>query len=206
MARRTILTLADDEGVEQRLDVVGLDRLAFDRLLAEHPPRLAEKSLWNDVTFPPALISACTGLPPTAAARYWTDGPVDETDDVLEACVELSAPGSWVWAKQRLLRDPRLRMEMRVCTRAGIPHSHFLGGPLVWTDDDQDLALAAYELEQDRCPGCGIHTEAMKDPDAARIEQFECFWCEQLDAAREAVPTEAKNRVHSFVAPVTAEA
>lgn len=206
MTRQTLLVLTDDDGGETRLPISGLDRLAYDRLLAGHPPRPREKSLWNEATFPPALIAACTGQSLAETELLWERGEVDEAEEILEACVRLSAPGSWEWAKRRLLRDPRLRLELRFCGKAGVSHSHFLGGPRLFTDDDQDLALASLDLDLDRCPGeCGVPTAAMNDPDAASVEQLTCIHCEQLEIARKSIPPEERDRVHVFVVPAPPE-
>jgi hypothetical protein len=201
--RRSVLVLTDVDGGETQLTVTGLDRLAYDRLLADHPPRHDRAELWNEETFSPALISACTGRSDLWAEQFWVEAAVDEAETVMQECVALSAPGSWDWAKRRLLRDLRLRTELRLCLKAGIPHSHFLGGPLGWTDDDQDLALASFELDADRCPGpCGMPTSAMQDPDAGAVEQVSCVHCEQLALARKQVPDEERDRIHVYITPV----
>lgn len=37
----------------------------------------------------------------------------------------------------------------------GIPHSHFLGGPLRWSDLDREKARAYRAWKAQRCTGCG---------------------------------------------------
>lgn len=84
---------------------------------------------------------------------------------------------------------------MGVCRQYRIPHSHFLGGPLVWTDDDRNKAiahehhLAAREVE--RCDQCGTHPDDWRDPITGRPEAVvwephveECEGCARIEAAR----------------------
>ena len=53
---------------------------------------------------------------------------------------------------------------MGYCAPRGIPHSHFLGGPDVWTQEDREKALAWHQRELERCPHCGTHPDEW-DPD-----------------------------------------
>lgn len=195
------LTLADDAGESLHLTVTGLDRLAFDQLVEDHAPRPGEDLLWNDATFPPELIAACTGRSLAWAEHFWHASEVDEAEDVFEVCLRQSGPGLWTWATWRLQRDPRVRLELRLCNKAGISHSHFLGGPRVWTERDRDLALAALELDLDRCPGCGVAREDMQDPDAAEIVQDSCVHCELKAHMWNAIPEAERDRVHLMVVP-----
>lgn len=202
MSRTEDLVLTDDDERTEHLTVTGLDRLAFDRLVEDHPPKPGERLLWNEHTFPPELIAACTGRTVAWATEFWHNGEIDATEDVLETCIRLSGPGLWTWASWRLRRDPRLSMELRLCNKAGISHSHFLGGPAEWTDRDRDLALAALEADLDRCPGCGVRREDMQNPDAADVEQFPCVHCELKAQMWAAIPDGERNRVHLSVVPV----
>ena len=45
--------------------------------------------------------------------------------------------------------------ELALCDQMGIPHSHFLGGPLRWTEDDQEKALAYHQFKGNVCRTCG---------------------------------------------------
>lgn len=192
MAGQQIVGL-DDETVL----VVGLPRAGFDLLVEDHPPRDGKAEPWNDDTFPPALIALCTRSSLDEARRRWDDAEVDSAEQLLEVCVRMSAPGSWAWATRRLLRDPRLRMEMRFCNGAGLSHDTFLG----WSDRAQDLALAAYLLGIDCCPGCGVRTELMQDVEAADIEQMPCVHCEQRNQVTASMPADARDRIHVVVVP-----
>lgn len=48
---------------------------------------------------------------------------------------------------------------MAICHQYGIPHSFYLGGPLLWTEDDRDKAAAYAELLRQTCNGCGTRAE-----------------------------------------------
>lgn len=48
---------------------------------------------------------------------------------------------------------------MNYCGPAGLPHSHFLGGPAVWTDQDREKALAWQALKKATCSGCGTRRD-----------------------------------------------
>lgn len=68
---------------------------------------------------------------------------------------------------------------MAYCGPRGIPHSHFLGGPLEWGPDDREKALWWEIHERQRCPHCGIRPEEFeKDRDAYVPEDHHCRGCE----------------------------
>lgn len=53
---------------------------------------------------------------------------------------------------------------MAACVAHGISHSHFLGGPPVWTPEDRDKAVW-YEIhKREACPSCGTRPDEW-DPD-----------------------------------------
>ena len=83
----------------------------------------------------------------------------------------------------------------------GIPHSHFLGGPLVWTEQDRDKALA-YRREMDKiCKGCGVNpTDFDTDPDSWIGDFYVCPGCARLEEERSNVPDDAKG-VHYRLLP-----
>jgi hypothetical protein len=57
---------------------------------------------------------------------------------------------------KRLIADERLRTELELCDRWGIPHSLFLGaGDGRWTPRDRDKALAYRAYQRTVCPQCG---------------------------------------------------
>lgn len=49
--------------------------------------------------------------------------------------------------------------ELALCDQMGLPHSQFLGGPPVWTPDDQEKALAFRAWKLNVCPTCGTEPE-----------------------------------------------
>lgn len=70
----------------------------------------------------------------------------------------------------------------------GIPHSHFLGGPLVWTDLDQDKALAWNREQRKLCPGCRTKkSEWDRDKDAYVGNTEVCPGCDRLEQEQENV-------------------
>ena len=57
---------------------------------------------------------------------------------------------------KRLIRDERLRRELELCDRWGIPHSQFRGiGDGRWTERDRQKALAWLDYQKTVCPQCG---------------------------------------------------
>lgn len=174
--------------------VRGLDRQQWRDLLEKHPPRNADEA-FNEDTFPPALIAACTGL--AGAEQWWEESPVDAAEDLFTECLRLSNPGSWAWASRALSRDGRLAAEVALATSMGIPHSAFLA----WPDRDQDLALAQHAREGDHCPGCGVPEAAMQDPTAAEPVTRRCLHCQAKASAIENIPAEMRGFVHVFVVP-----
>lgn len=81
-----------------------------------------------------------------------------------------------------------------MCEVYRISHSHFLGGPPVWTQADRDKAIW-YQVEKARtCQACGTHPDDW-DPakggrrDAYVVSVTRCPGCaalEQFQEAREA--------------------
>lgn len=77
---------------------------------------------------------------------------------------------------------------MAYCGPRGIPHSHFLGGPPAWTDEDRDKALAWSERERQTHHKCGTRRDEW-DPDrGGRRDAYDylpdvCPGCEALERA-----------------------
>lgn len=90
----------------------------------------------------------------------------------------------------RLRHDARLAEELAFCRSAGIPHSHFLGGRLRWSDSDQDKALAFERYRRLACFGCGTFPDEWLDPTTGRTvadppyiaEAVRCYGCAERDA------------------------
>jgi hypothetical protein len=91
--------------------------------------------------------------------------------------------------RQRLRDDARFCAEMAYCGPAGIPHSHFLGGPLTWTRDDQDKALAWQQSRREVCSGCGTFPDEWIDLETGRTvleqpyvaEATHCWGCAEIE-------------------------
>lgn len=61
---------------------------------------------------------------------------------------------------KRLIRDERLRRELELCDRWGIPHSQFRGiGDGRWTERDRAKAIAYLDYQKSVCPQCGTRHE-----------------------------------------------
>lgn len=71
---------------------------------------------------------------------------------------------------------------MSYCGPRGIPYLHWLGGPMVWTQLDRDLALAWLTWERRRCPSCGLHPD--DDPDDYRTVAHTCPGCVKIANTR----------------------
>lgn len=75
---------------------------------------------------------------------------------------------------------------MDYCGPRGIPHSQFLGGPPVWTQDDRDKALAWAELDRQTCRGCGTRPAEWEPSKGGDRHAYEflpdiCPGCEQRE-------------------------
>ena len=184
------------DGTGADITVTGLSRADWSVLLQEHPPREGEEA-WNEATFAPALIAACTGFTIGEATVFWDESPIDAAEDLFSECLRTSNPGSYEWAVRRLRRNGRLAAEVALCVQMGLPHSVFTA----WSDRDQDLALASASLERDHCPGCGAPEAAMSDPSKADVIVRTCWMCQARDAQLEAIPPEQRSHTHVMVVP-----
>lgn len=76
---------------------------------------------------------------------------------------------------------------MAYCAPRGVPHSFFLGGPHLWTEDDREKALAWQEMERQSCSSCGTRAEEW-DPDqggdlrAYVAEDRVCLGCQTVES------------------------
>lgn len=81
---------------------------------------------------------------------------------------------------------------MSYCGPRGISHSHFLGGPPVWTTLDRDLALWWQIYDSEKCPSCGTREDEW-DPDkgghdhAYRWEIRQCWGCAEKASGQKKV-------------------
>ena len=71
-----------------------------------------------------------------------------------------------------------------------IPHSHFLGGPNVWTDLDRAKVRAYRTWKAEVCSGCGTHASEWDpkrggDRDAYIADLTYCQGCSRLHESRE---------------------
>jgi hypothetical protein len=87
---------------------------------------------------------------------------------------------------KRLRSDSQLAEDLDYCGPRGIPHSHFLGGPPVWTEADRDKARAWQAKQASTCGGCGFRRDEWDHDKRAQQQShfFEpdiCPWCEQKE-------------------------
>lgn len=76
---------------------------------------------------------------------------------------------------------------MAICGPAVIPHSHFLGGPLVWTELDREKQRA-WHRRQAETHTCGVHPDVWDherggDLGNLHMESRWCSACQYADAA-----------------------
>ncbi len=79
---------------------------------------------------------------------------------------------------------------MDYCGPAGIPHSHFLGGPLVWHQDDRDKALVWQQRHYELCQSCGTRHADFDPEQGGHPRAFVatikgCPGCATIENARE---------------------
>lgn len=189
----------EGDGVEAvDVPVTGLTREAWAELVDAHPPRpKSSDRAWNEDTFPPALIAACTGAAPHSAALWWDEAPEGDAWDLFEECLRKSTPGSVEWAVARLRRNPRRRAEVEAAVRLGIPPSEFLR----WPNRDQDLVIALAELEADVCPGCGVPNAERENVAAYTTKLVRCVHCKQEHEARADIPDDSRAFVRAKLVP-----
>lgn len=194
------VTIHDDDGEPIKVIVNGVDRVTWSAILDAHPPREGTDDVrWNSVTFPPALIAACTGTPLVEARQMWEDLPQEDGDALFDECLRRSSPVLVDWAVRRLQQNPRTRAEVRAAMQLGISRTEFL----TWPEDDQDYVIAAMLMEANVCPGgCGTPLDKIKDPTAYKTRSYECRQCMILDSAREMVPKDARSYVHVVLEPI----
>jgi len=183
----------DGDGGMITLHIEGLDRTAWAALVNEHPsddPRWR----WNQETLYPALVQACVTEPRLEladAARLVEDPDVGA--DLIDGCLQLSAPGDFEWARRRLASDPRLFAEVAAAVRMGIGHHQFTGWPVA----SQDLALAWIEQDtQARCPGCGVPQADMTKPMAWEPDVLPCAHCDTRETAARSIRENDRHREH----------
>ena len=96
---------------------------------------------------------------------------------------------------KRLSVDARLRTELELCDRWGIPHSQFLGGDGSWTELDRAKALAWHQWQRVVCGECRTRL-AEWDPQqggdrhAYIPDTIRCPGCELIEQERDQVPND----------------
>ncbi|MDK0525009.1 hypothetical protein [Streptomyces sp. ML-6] len=87
---------------------------------------------------------------------------------------------------KRLIRDERLRRELELCDRWGIPHSLFRGiGDGGWTVRDRAKALAYLEYQRTVCPQCNTRYDDWDhgqpgEEDAYAVSVQRCVGCQVI--------------------------
>ncbi|MFG3244202.1 hypothetical protein [Streptomyces sp. NPDC048157] len=87
---------------------------------------------------------------------------------------------------KRLIRNERLRGELELCDRWGIPHSLFRGiGDGTWTARDRAKALAYRDYQRTVCPQCGTRYDDWDhghpgEEDAYAITVQRCVGCQVI--------------------------
>lgn len=96
------------------------------------------------------------------------------------------ATGVAVGPGKRLIADARLRGELELCDRWGIPHSQFRGiGTGQWTARDRAKALAFRDYQKSVCPQCGTRADDWDDgaddaEDAYVAVRHRCIGCQVI--------------------------
>lgn len=185
-----------DDG-PQIVQILALDRQRYRSILDAHPPREGEDTPWNDDTFPPTLIAACTGWSMMTSRRAWNQWPTGDAEGLFIECLRTSAPGALTWASDLLRRNGRRSLEVKASMQLGIPTSAFLG----WPKDDQDLVLAALEADARRCE-CGVDIDDTRKTGKYRVEYRRCEVCKLRHDALEEIASEQRAFVHIELAPI----
>lgn len=85
-----------------------------------------------------------------------------------------------------------------MCEVYRIPHSHFLGGPLVWTQADRDKAIHHQVLKAETCSGCGTHPDDWDPAKGGHRQAYvakvdRCAGCAAVEQLQEARTAESKS-------------
>jgi hypothetical protein len=206
-----VVGVEDDDGTW----TVGLRACGPDewhRLFAQH---LGELDQGDDDdgedghdAFHRALVAACVVweqiddaervlVIPGDAASWPSSVAADVWAALVQAASRVSEPIDYEWAAERISRSPRLQLEMAVCQEYRIPLSVFRG----WAPDDQAHALAYLAESRDRCPGCGVPSRVMLDPDGGRVSVRACEWCRELEETRSELDDSQRGHTHLSAYP-----
>lgn len=114
---------------------------------------------------------------------------------------------------KRLISDARLRRELELCDRWGIPHSQFRGiGDGRWTERDRAKAIAYLDYQKTVCPQCGTRWEDWDhgghgEEDAYVAISQECIGCQVIaDKQKELKDHPNPDGVKVALAPVAVHA
>lgn len=203
------VVLAED--VAAAVDWEAIPRPAYDALRREHlgPDGMVPQALYDPLNV--AMLTAavqCVRVDgetiadptPDEIAQVYASWPADAIDALLLDVLTASAPGSLEWARAWLKADARVALEVATAARAGLGHSVWLA---TWSTQDQTLAMAATINERDVCPGCGVPSADMDDPLKWATTARECVHCEAKERHRQAIPEDARDRVHITLVPFT---
>lgn len=152
------------DALYEDVEVRAIPPTDYEALVRLHPPTEEQEDGgfgWNPDTFVPALLAACVDLP--WSEQEWVEmcsaGPLalGETVELFQAAAQINSRSPDLRLGKRLAADGQLAMEMAVCAAYKISHSHFLGGPRLWTQDDRDKAIAWQIRQAETCRSCGTH-------------------------------------------------
>lgn len=191
--------VVDDDDVEHAVLVTGLSPEDYVDLAEGHPPAPGDDGPWSEETFPPALLAACCDVDVETATTWWRDWPTEDVEGLLDLCLELSGIAELSRAVILLDTRPMLRSEVGYCAPAGVPHSHFLGGPPVWTRRDRMLALAWAARRAGACPGCSSPERLMRDASTVDIDLRRCEVCQLKRDVIAGIPEDERATIHAFV-------
>lgn len=99
---------------------------------------------------------------------------------------------------------------MTICETYRISHSHYLGGPAVWTQQDRDKAIWHAKYKAERCGSCGTHPDEWDpkkggDRQAYAAVETRCAGCAALEKQQELYESRAKEErvrgVHIVLRP-----
>lgn len=104
-----------------------------------------------------------------------------------------------------------MRSELAICETYQISHSHYLGGPPVWTAEDRSKVEALAEWKAGVCSGCGTHEDWWDrakggHPFAFITDTHRCPGCEIKAQEQDQIPAHVKGvTVHLIPNPEVLE-
>jgi len=169
------------------------------RVQALSPAERARFRLTHDLkdreSYAVDLIATVCRVDVVDAQRFWDNTSVGEAYTLLTQCEAVLTRDTISEYVDVLHEDAFLSSIMRVCEHYRIGFSDFA----LWSDVDQNLALAYFLESRDTCPGCGLPKRLRKQ--LIHLSSEQCIHCQELKEAQDSIPDEIRGHTHIVIKP-----